>query len=83
MKIKDAVFVTSVASADKFVKTDKPIIAVAGKSNVGKSLRVPLLASNAPDLTRIAESLQSWDRRVRPRLVWRNGTPLDSRVAHG
>ena len=45
--------------------------------------RVPLLASNAPDLTRIAESLQSWDRRVRPRLVWRNGTPLDSRVVHG
>ena len=28
-------------------------------------------------------SLKSWDRRVRPRLVWRNGTLLDSRVVHG
>ena len=36
-----------------------------------------------PHNWRIAESLQSWDRRVRPRLVWRNGTPLDSRVVHG
>ena len=32
--------------------------------------------------TPTAGSLQSWDRRVRPRLVWRNGTPLDSRVVH-
>ena len=35
-----------------------------------------------PFLTRIAGSLQSWDRRVRPRLVWSNGTPLASRVVH-
>ena len=34
-------------------------------------------SSVAPD------PVQSWDRRVRPRLVWRNGTPLDSRVVHG
>ena len=34
-------------------------------------------------LTQIAGSLQSWDRRVRPRLVWRNGTPLASRVVQG
>ena len=27
-------------------------------------------------------SLKSWDRRVRPRLVFRNGTPLASRVVH-
>lgn len=45
MKIKDAVFVTSVASADKFYKTDKPIIAVAGKSNVGKSSLINMLAN--------------------------------------
>lgn len=45
MKIKDAVFVTSVASADKFYKTDKPIIAVAGKSNVGKSSLINTLAN--------------------------------------
>ena len=34
-------------------------------------------------LTPIAGSLHSWDRRVRPRLVWRKGTPLASRVVHG
>ena len=45
MKIKDAVFVTSVASASKFLKTDKPIIAVAGKSNVGKSSLINMLAN--------------------------------------
>ena len=33
--------------------------------------------------SRRAGSLQSWDRRVRPRLVWSNGTPLASRVVHG
>ncbi|MBE5755020.1 MAG: YihA family ribosome biogenesis GTP-binding protein [Clostridiales bacterium] len=45
MKIKDATFITSVASADKFLKTDKPIIAVAGKSNVGKSSLINMLAN--------------------------------------
>ncbi len=45
MKIKEAVFITSVASADKFYKTDKPIIAVAGKSNVGKSSLINMLAN--------------------------------------
>ncbi|MBQ9734680.1 MAG: YihA family ribosome biogenesis GTP-binding protein [Clostridia bacterium] len=45
MKIKDAEFITSVASADKFLKTDKPIIAVAGKSNVGKSSLINMLAN--------------------------------------
>ena len=34
-------------------------------------------------LTRIAVSLQSSNRRVRPRLVWRNGTLLASPVVHG
>ena len=45
MKIKDATFITSVASADKFYKTNKPIIAVAGKSNVGKSSLINMLAN--------------------------------------
>ena len=45
MKINQAEFVTSVASADKFFKTDKPIIAVAGKSNVGKSSLINMLAN--------------------------------------
>ena len=45
MKIKEATFITSVASADKFYKTDKPIVAVAGKSNVGKSSLINMLAN--------------------------------------
>ena len=36
----------------------------------------------SPFLTLIAGSLQSWDRRVMPRLVRRNGTTLASRVIH-
>ena len=35
---------------------------------------------SSPFLIRITGSLESWDRRVRPSLVWRNGTPLASRV---
>lgn len=45
MIVKDATFITSVASADKFYKTDKPIVAVAGKSNVGKSSLINMLAN--------------------------------------
>jgi GTP-binding protein len=45
MIITKAEFITSVASADKFYKTDKPIIAVAGKSNVGKSSLINMLAN--------------------------------------
>ena len=45
MKIKDATFITSVASADKLYKTDKPIIAICGKSNVGKSSLINMLAN--------------------------------------
>ena len=42
----------------------------------------PLLTSPGPGLTQIAVSLQSSNRRVRPRLVWRNGTLLASQVVH-
>lgn len=45
MKINNATFITSVANADKFYKTDKPIIAIAGKSNVGKSSLINMLAN--------------------------------------
>ncbi len=44
MKIKQATFITSVASEKNFYKTDKPIIAIAGKSNVGKSSIINMLA---------------------------------------
>ena len=46
MKIKNATFITSVADSGKFYKTNKPIIAVAGKSNVGKSSVINMLAGN-------------------------------------
>ncbi|MBQ6979236.1 MAG: YihA family ribosome biogenesis GTP-binding protein [Clostridia bacterium] len=46
MDIKSATFITSVASSDKFYKTDKPIIAIAGKSNVGKSSLINMLGNN-------------------------------------
>ena len=45
MKIKDATFITSVASSKQFYQTNKPIIAVAGKSNVGKSSLINMLAN--------------------------------------
>ena len=45
MKIKEATFITSVASANNFYKTDKPIIAICGKSNVGKSSLINMLAN--------------------------------------
>lgn len=44
MKIKQATFITSVANEKNFYKTDKPIIAIAGKSNVGKSSIINMLA---------------------------------------
>ena len=46
MIIKKAKFITSVASKNNYYKTDKPIIAVAGKSNVGKSSIINCLAKN-------------------------------------
>ncbi len=61
MKITTPKFVTSVANEKNFLKTDKPIIAVAGKSNVGKSSLINMLAgmkklaktSNTPGRTRL------------------------------
>ena len=43
---KSPTFITSVASFDKLYKTDKPIIAIVGKSNVGKSSIINMLAGN-------------------------------------
>lgn len=56
-----ASFITSVANAKDFLSSDKPIIAVAGKSNVGKSSFINMLAndsklartSNTPGRTRL------------------------------
>ena len=42
--IKNATFITSAARADQFITPDKPVIAVCGKSNVGKSSFINMLA---------------------------------------
>lgn len=46
MKNFTAKFITSVNSADKFYVTDKPLIAISGKSNVGKSSLINMLGEN-------------------------------------
>lgn len=61
MLIKDAKFIISAASETQFVRSEKPIIAVVGKSNVGKSSFINSLAgrkklaktSNTPGRTRL------------------------------
>lgn len=61
MIIKETRFITSVANERDFLSSEKPIIAVAGKSNVGKSSFINMLAnrkklaktSNTPGRTRL------------------------------
>lgn len=61
MQIKKAEFITSVADSKAFLKSDRPIIAVCGRSNVGKSSFINMLAnrkklartSAAPGRTRL------------------------------
>ena len=43
--IKNATFITSAAKTEQFIKPDKPMIAVCGKSNVGKSSFINMLAN--------------------------------------
>lgn len=43
--IKNATFITSAARADQFIDPQKPMIAVCGKSNVGKSSFINMLAN--------------------------------------
>ena len=45
LTVKNATFITSAAKAAQFIKPDKPMIAVCGKSNVGKSSFINLLAN--------------------------------------
>ncbi len=61
MLIKEAKFITSAAREEQFIKPEKPMIAVCGKSNSGKSTLINLLAgrkglaktSAAPGRTRL------------------------------
>lgn len=43
--IKNATFITSAAKKEQFITPDKPMIAVCGKSNVGKSSFINMLAN--------------------------------------
>ena len=43
--IKNVTFITSAARAEQFISPDKPMIAVCGKSNVGKSSFINMLAN--------------------------------------
>ena len=44
IEVADAKFITSAATEAQFIKPDKPMIAIAGKSNSGKSTLINLLA---------------------------------------
>lgn len=46
MKITKAEFITSAAGKEQFISPSKPIIAVCGRSNVGKSSFINMLAGN-------------------------------------
>lgn len=46
MKITRAEFIASAASKSQFLSAEKPIIAVCGRSNVGKSSFINMLANN-------------------------------------
>ena len=43
--IKEAKFITSAADKKGFITPDKPMIAICGKSNVGKSSFINMLAN--------------------------------------
>ena len=45
LTVKNATFITSAAKSAQFIKPDKPMIAVCGKSNVGKSSFINMLAN--------------------------------------
>ncbi len=55
MIVKDAKFITSAASESQFLKPEKPMIAVCGKSNSGKSTLINLLA-NRKNLAKTSSS---------------------------
>ncbi len=45
LTVKNATFITSAAKREQFITPDKPMIAVCGKSNVGKSSFINMLAN--------------------------------------
>ena len=43
--IKNATFITSAGRVDQFIKSEKPTVAICGKSNVGKSSFINMMAN--------------------------------------
>ena len=54
LKVTNAEFITSAGRCDQFLKTDKPVIAICGKSNVGKSSFINAL-SGRKKLARVSK----------------------------
>ena len=54
MKITKAEFITSAAQKSQFITPAKPVIAVCGRSNVGKSSFINMLA-NRKKLARVSQ----------------------------
>lgn len=54
LKITNADFITSAASKEQFIETEKPVIAVVGKSNVGKSSFINML-TNRKKLAKVSK----------------------------
>ena len=54
LNITNAEFLTSAGSREQFIKTDKPVIAVCGKSNVGKSSFINMV-TNRKKLARVSK----------------------------
>ena len=54
LKINDVTFITSAANKSQFIHAEKPVIAVCGKSNVGKSSFINMLA-NRKKLARVSK----------------------------
>lgn len=52
--ITKAEFITSAASKEQFIKTDKPVIAICGKSNVGKSSFINMV-TNRKKLAKVSK----------------------------
>lgn len=53
-KIPNAEFITSAATKEQFIQTDKPVIAICGKSNVGKSSFINMV-TNRKKLAKVSK----------------------------
>lgn len=53
-KIPNAEFITSAASKEQFIETEKPVIAICGKSNVGKSSFINMV-TNRKKLAKVSK----------------------------